>query len=117
MVPVFRTLGRVISVRRLEEAVQAIEVVDDAPAAAALLDLGAPSFVSSMNFSTRPANARFCRFVVLGRSSNVALATMFFSVKLAVSIRATANESKGCSRDRAKRMICCALTTCLAYEP
>jgi len=35
--------------------------------------------VSSMNFSTRPANARFCRFVVLGRSSNVALATMFLS--------------------------------------
>src|SRR6267378_491643 len=51
MVPVFRTLGRVISVRRLEEAVQSIEVVDDAPAAAALLDLGAPSFESRKIFA------------------------------------------------------------------
>jgi hypothetical protein len=39
--------------------------------------------------------------VVLGRSSNVALAMMFFSVKLAVSILATAIESYDCSRDSA----------------
>src|SRR5256885_3985832 len=42
---------------------------------------------------------------------------MFFSVKLAVSIRATARESSGCNRDRANRMICSALLTCRLYEP
>src|SRR2546430_8309700 len=42
---------------------------------------------------------------------------MFFSVKLAVSIRATAKESSGCNRESANRMICSALLTCRLYEP
>ncbi len=47
-----------------------------------------------MNFSTRLANARFCALAALGRSSSVALAMMFFSEKLPVSMRATAIESE-----------------------
>ena len=46
-----------------------------------------------------PANARFWLFAVLGRSSNVAFAMMSFSLKLPVSMRATANESDGSSRE------------------
>jgi hypothetical protein len=39
------------------------------------------------------------------------LGDMFFSVKLPVSMRATAIESAGCNRDSANRMICSALLT------
>ncbi len=48
---------------------------------------------------TFSANTRFCAFAALGRSSKVAFAMMFFSVKLPVSMRATANESAGSSRE------------------
>lgn len=50
-----------------------------------------------MNWSIFSLNARFCALACDGRVSNVALATMSFSVKLRVSTFATASESPGCS--------------------
>src|SRR6185295_10837354 len=44
-------------------------------------------------FSMRSRNARFCAFSWEGRESNVALATMSFSLKLRLCTRATASES------------------------
>ena len=52
-----------------------------------------------MKSCTFCANARFCALAVLGRSSNVAFAMMSFSLKLPVSMRATAKESAGSSRE------------------
>jgi hypothetical protein len=53
-----------------------------------------------MKSCTRCANARFWALAVLGRSSNVVFAMMSFSLKLPVSMRATANVSAGSSRER-----------------
>ena len=67
---------------------------------------------SPTKLSTRLAKARFCRLVLLGRSSKDALAMMFFSLKLPASMRATAIESSGCRRESAYRTICSALLSC-----
>ena len=45
---------------------------------------------------------------MLGRSSKVVFAMMSFSLKLPVSMRATANESAGSSFESVKRITCSA---------